>query len=704
MELYVSPTGNDAWSGLLPTPNKAKTDGPLASITAARDRIRTMKDLTAKRDGSWSTTAISEPITVWLRGGRYEVSEPIILGPQDSFPVTYAAYKREKPILDGGVRIHGWKTQKVNGRRAWVAELPEVAAGRWAFRQLFVDGRRAPRSRWPKQGLFTMESSPGMRVPAGWGNGGQTQFVAAEGQVRNFAHPGDVEVVYLHFWIEERSNLASVDATKRMVTMARPSCSSLVASWGTKLADYYYDNVLEELSEPGEWYLERATGKLYYLPLPGEDPEKTLVYAPRCMQLLALVGEPDNNRFVEFVRFRGVTFRHTDWRHPSDDGAVMAGGSNKDITPYSRRHLRGNKAAAPQAACDVPGVVLFEGARHCALEDCTIEHIGWYGVEIGDACRGLRVVGNTIRDMGAGGVKINGAAARDMSPIRVTGQHRITDNVITAGGRIFHSAVGVLAMNAFGLVISHNHIHDLFYTGVSVGWEWGYHENVSRDNRVEKNHIHNIGQGLLSDMGGIYTLGVQPGTVLRGNLIHDVRSAHYGGWCIYPDEGSSHILVEHNVCYDADRQAFHQHYGRENVVRNNIFAFGNEAVAIYSRAEPHKGFTFVRNILIAEGKPIIRSQHPPEVERARMWCDLNLVWDVCGEPHYEVKGQRLTLDEWRKLGHDPHSKVADPCCHDLGKRDFRLHPKSPAYAMGFEAIDLSDVGPRKPGNREGVCG
>jgi hypothetical protein len=257
-------------------------------------------------------------------------------------------------------------------------------------------------------------------------------------------------------------------------------------------------------------------------------------------------------------------------------------------------------------------------------------------------------------------------------------------------------------MHAFGMVISHNHIHDLYYSGVSCGWEWGYQENVSRDNLIERNHIHDIGQGLLSDMGGIYTLGVQPGTVIRGNLIHDVRSAHYGGWCIYPDEGSSHIIIENNVCYDADRDAFHQHYGRENVVRNNILAFGGESVARYSRVDDHNGITFTKNILVTDGKPIYQAGYHHRLSERRFMSDLNLVFDVSGKPVHcvDAGGKRLSWTAWRKLGQDTHSVVRDPKFRNWRKRDFRLQPSSPALKLGFEPIDVSDVGPRPRGARD----
>lgn len=707
MELFISPKGKDSWSGRLATPKADGSDGPLKTLAAARDRVRSLREIRETyniRQDFFGHQGLAGPVTVYLRGGVYPITEPVVFGPQDSFPVSFKAFRGEKPIVDGGVRITGWEKQEINGRQAWVATLPEVASGKWHFRELFVNGRRAERPRLPHKGLYRMKEVPGMPVPTGWGPGGYTKFICEDGHVRDFRNLSDVEVVYVHFWIEERSPIASFDPTTNLVAMSRPSATPLVASWGSQLADYYLDNIFEALELPGQWYLDRSDGRLIYLPRRGEDPRTTEVYAPVCQQLLVFAGDVEGGKFVENIHFEGITFRHTDWRHPSCDGEkiVLPPGASKERV--ARWYHRGEKAAASQAASDVPGVVAFHAARQCGLEDCTIEHVGWYGVEIGEGCSNLRLVGNTIRDMGAGGVRINGAAARDNAEHRRCGRLLISDNEITQGGRIFHSAVGVLSMNAHHVVIRHNHIHDLFYSGVSVGWEWGYHASTSHDNLIEANHIHDIGHALLSDMGGIYTLGVQPGTVLRRNLIHDVRSAHYGGWCIYPDEGSSHILIEHNVCYDADRQPFHQHYGRENIVRNNIWAFGGESVAIYSRTEPHRGMTFLRNIFVSDGKPMMISHFEAEKDPRRMTSDLNLFWDSSGKVTFRhgrgKKAVFLSLKQRQKLGLDKNSLIADPKFRDIKKRDFHLAENSPAWKLGFEAIDLSDVGPRPKSKRE----
>ncbi|MCK5802890.1 MAG: right-handed parallel beta-helix repeat-containing protein, partial [Lentisphaeria bacterium] len=494
------------------------------------------------------------------------------------------------------------------------------------------------------------------------------------------------------FWIEERSNIEDFDGKTNLVTMARKSCTNLVGSHGSQLADYYLDNVFEALSEPGEWYLDRQENRIWYLPLEGETVEDTKVVMPRVLQFLRLKGDAQANREVTGVTFQGITFQHADWRHP---GECPEASHDLLANPSATRMNRGDSAAASQAASDVPGVIHFESARDCALEDCTIRNVGWYGVFLSNGCTGVRLVGNELYDLGAGGVKINGTAAGE-DERGLTAWNRIADNHIHKAGRVFHSAVGVLAMHSAGNVIAHNHIHDLFYSGISCGWVWGYIPSTTHDNIIEFNHIHHIGQGLLSDMGGVYLLGIQPGTVVRNNLIHDVEKAHYGGWALYTDEGSSHIILENNICYNTNGDVFHQHYGRENTVRNNILVFGDEAATAYTRIEPHVGVTFQRNILVSAGAPMFRQLCSDDSRR--IVSEGNLFWDTtrkeplfCRKPESE---EELGLEDWRELGHDRTSIVADPGFVDLEERDLTLAKDSPALRIGFRPIDISSVGPR----------
>jgi hypothetical protein len=718
VELYVSPRGNDAWSGGHAEPLADASDGPLATIDAARDRLRAIKKERGLAGGA----------TVWLRGGMYALDNAIVFTPEDSgavyygdgslrrgvdrwglshttlfyldAPVRYAAYPGEVPVISGGRRISGWRTETVNGRTAWVADLPEVKAGDWEFRQLFVNNQRRVRPRLPKTGFYWMEDVPGLLLPAMWGGSSQDAFVCKVGDVQAWRHLADVEIVVLHYWIEERFPVESFDSASRLVKLGRTSRAPLSDDFHPSYAKYYVENVLEALTEPGEWYLDRSAGRLYYLPLAGERPDSVEVIAPRLLQLVSLEGDPEGGAFVESLYFQGIEFRHTDWRHPGEVGTPVP----KKASHSPGNEPRGRYAAAGQAANDVPGIIALYGARGCAFEDGRIANGGWYGVDIGPGCSEIRIVGNEMADLGAGGVRINGAGLAGPASLRAGG-NRISDNHIHGCGRVFHSAVGVLSMISDRNVISHNNIHDLYYSGISVGWHWGYEDSTVRDNRIEKNDIHDIGQGWLSDMGGIYTLGVQPGTVVRGNRIHDVIKSNYGGWAIYLDEGSSHIVVENNVCYQTSENLFNLHYGRENIVRNNIFAFGGDGLASCGRIEAHVGYTFERNILVSDGRPLFLAAFGPGSRQ--VVSDLNVLWDVSGrEPianytgFYRPSGDTLPLSAWRALGHDRHSVVADPKFGDVAHGDFTLAPDSPAFAQGFKPIEMSDVGPRPRGRRE----
>src|SRR5439155_26880278 len=220
--------------------------------------------------------------------------------------------------------------------------------------------------------------------------------------------------------------------------------------------------------------------------------------------------------------------------------------------------------------------------------------------------------------------------------------------------------------------VAHNHIHDFSYTGISVGWTWGYGKTLARDNVIEFNAVHDLGKERLNDMGGIYTLGVQPGTVIRSNVFHDIAGFRYGGWGIYLDEGSTEILVEKNLVYRTTHGGFHQHYGRENIVRNNIFALGRDAQIQRTRAEPHSSFPFERNIVFwREG-----SLFAGDLSDFHFAFDHNLYWR--GD-NGEIRCGNLSWDEWRAKGMDLHSLVADPLFVAPEKGDFHLKPASPAF-------------------------
>ena len=188
-------------------------------------------------------------------------------------------------------------------------------------------------------------------------------------------------------------------------------------------------------------------------------------------------------------------------------------------------------------------------------------------------------------------------------------------------------------------------------------------------------------------MGGIYTLGVSPGTRLCHNVIHDVLCYSYGGWGLYTDEGSTGILMEDNIVYRVTDGAFHQHYGKENILRNNVLALSATAGQIRrSRPEKHVSFVLERNIIYSRGVPMLAGNWSD----GGFQLDDNCYWDASGR---EAKFPgNLSLPQWQAKGQDAHSIVADPKFVGAAEYDFRLRPDSPALKLGFHPIDASQSG------------
>jgi hypothetical protein len=285
--------------------------------------------------------------------------------------------------------------------------------------------------------------------------------------------------------------------------------------------------------------------------------------------------------------------------------------------------------------------------------------------------------------------------------------HHITvdDCIIQHGGRLHPSACGVVLTHTQHCAVTHCDIGDLYYTGISAGWNWGYGDTASRETRVENNHIHHLGWAYLSDMGGFYGLGTSPGTIIRGNHVHHVAAHRYGGWGLYNDEGATDTLMENNLVHDTWNAGFHQHYGYFNTVRNNIFAFGNSAQIQASRNEARLRFRYMNNIVVWDpASPLLDGgewnwKFFDKIDRGDPKDSLvfrnNLYWPTDGKIPAKLTKSHFSWDEWRKMGRDSGSQFANPMFEDLAKRDFRLKAGSPAEKTGFKPWDLTLAGVRK---------
>lgn len=637
ISLHVATNGNDNATGT--------ANAPLATLPAAIEAAR------AKH-------AAGDSVSILLHGGIYFLNEPLKLGVADS-GLTIAAAENEKPIVSGGRRINGWRKVRDN---LWMTEIADVREGKWFFRQLFINGRRAVRARTPNEGSY-------FRIQGASPQDKPLQLHFKPGDIKKeSAADGDVEVIAMLAWADIRMQIRAVDDSNHIATLSgnpRPSNRE-------NNAQYFIENARDALDAPGEWHLDRQHGILSYLARDGENLTKAEVIAPVLDDLVLVNGDETAQKPAENITLRGLTFSYTDYALPT------------------------NGYADTQAAITQRGDIRAEFARQIAIEDCTFTHLAGYAVELGRGAQNCRVVENEMRDLGAGGVRVGETAVRN-NEFDAAHHNAITDNHIHDVGIVFPPAVGVLILQSAHNRVAHNHIHDLFYTAVSVGWTWGYRDSPCHDNVIEFNDMHDLGKFLLSDMGAVYTLGPQRGTVVRNNLIHDVNAFTYGGWGLYTDEGSTGIVLENNVVYRCKSAGFHQHYGKENVIRNNIFAFNKENQLMRTRDEEHISFFFTNNIVLYDSGNLLGSSWKND----RFVIDGNLYWDTrAAGDTAKMKFSNATLAQWKARGHDTNSIVGDPMFVDAAKNDFRLKANSPALKMGFKPIDLRTVGVRAGIKRE----
>ena len=620
-EVFVAPNGSDQ--------NPGSRSRPFGTIE------RALMEAAKRADDS--------KIAIRLRGGTYYLSAPLLVGPGHG-QLTITPVGKEKATISGGIRLTDWKR---SGER-WIAKVP----GAVIANQLFVDGVRYRRPRLPKSGYFAIENivNEGDRSKTG------DESILFRGQDMNPAwhDQGSVEVLLFQNWTITRLPVKKIDAAMHRADFAG---ATLGAPWALLKPGgrYLVENVREALSEPGEFYFDRTTREITVIPLTGKDLSKAEVIVP-VLERLAIIGDL-SKAGVTRVDFRDIRFAHTAWTMP----------------PTGRNF--------PQAEVDLPGAILVQNAQAVLFDRCHISQTGGYGLEIGDRAQDVGFEDGSITDLGAGGVKIGIMETREDEGT-VTRHNQIKDNLIAGGGRVHPAAVGVWIGQSHHNRIEGNEIADFYYTGVSVGWTWGYGRSNAHHNLVKGNHIHQIGQGVLSDMGGVYHLGTAPGTEISGNRIHDVTSFDYGGWGLYTDEGSTGVQMEDNIVYRCSRQSFHQHYGRDNFIRRNILVFAGESQLARTRNEEHRSFTFEQNIVVWKGTPLLWGNWDGDQTRAAL--DRNLYWRTDGEP---VAFGPQSLSEWQRRGRDLGSIVADPLFVDAAKDDFRFKPNSPAIKLGFKPMD-----------------
>ena len=541
-EFHVAVGGDDAGPGT--------KDKPFATIARAQAEVRKLAAAGLKQD-----------VTVVIRGGTYRIAEPIVFGPADSgteqHAITYAAAPGEEVIVSGGRAVAGWRDE---GGGVWAAKLPDGQAGTWAFRELFVNGRRAVRARHPNDGYLRVVTASPDRM---------SHFTFGPDDIPAKATADGAELVFVHDWSISRVPVGQIDHARRTLTPAAKigrQHRMMVITGYERHPRYFLEGALAFLDAPGEWHLDAAAGVVRYRPRPGETIGAVEAVAPVAEKLLVVRGDAEEDRPVRNLHFVGLVLEHCAWPLPEGGYAgVQAtyhpGGADGSWRAY------------------VTPAVQFELARDCRFERGAVRHVGGAGIAFGRGCRNCRMLGSVVADVGGNGVMIGEDRSRAVggkpwwqaAPEQAAGANVVKNCVIEQCGRQFFGAVGVWVGMAEKTVIAHNEVRDAPYTGVSVGWMWNPTPTPCKATLVENNHIHHVMQ-VLSDGGGIYTLGIQPAAVLRGNLIHDVPAnagrAESNG--MFLDEGTTDLLIEGNVIHSVARSPLRFHRATVNRVRNNV--------------------------------------------------------------------------------------------------------------------------------------
>ncbi len=640
--LYVSTEGNDTWAGTI--------DRPYATIQRARDAIRAMN----------RKTDMTKPFAVYIRGGLYELDETIVFTLEDSgtkeCPVTYTAYKDEAPIISGSRKITGpWRNYKGGIK---VCTIDAVKAGNWMFRQLFANDKRQIRARSPNDSFF--KSGDFYRTAEGE-DLGRDAFKYRGMDFKNWTNLNDVEVVLIHSWNESRLLISELDEEEKVVTFTGPIGRRVGGSHR-----YYIENALELLDKEGEWYLGRHTGQLYYWH-DGEF-EDAEIRAPVLNELVRFEGDVEKNKYVEYINISGLTFCDTDYTIPREGIPTI-----RDVGDIW-----------------FPAAITMKGVSECVFENNTIKNTGTYGLDLtGDA---IQVIDNKIHDTGGGGIIT-----------RSYGKYRnvIAYNHIHHCGSVFHSAVGINIDDGGGL-IANNLVHDTSHSGVYVRhFETDYGQEFQRRNQeqgliIEYNEIHDVME-VVDDGAGVFVRDDY--IVIRNNLIYN---SHNEG--IYIGCETRNCLVENNVLYDVQVGQDVWFGNKNNTIFNNIYV-GASTPVHYGNVDStrHEKVRFLRNIIYfssPDAAPYAAIWVNNNENSLPMESDYNIIYHTGGEEprinwQNQVFGKDLsTFEEWKALGFDTHSIIADPLFVDPENHDYSLRPDSPALKMGFKPIDLSRVGLR----------
>jgi hypothetical protein len=694
-DVFVSTTGSDQTPG-----TRSK---PFATLEAARDAIRRLK----QRDG-----LPKGGVTVWIRGGDHVRESGFELTAQDSgtpeAPIVYRAYKNEPVRLLGGRVIKGfnpvsdpavlsrlresarghvleadWRAQGITN----LGELKSRGFGRAttpAHLELFFNGRPMTLARWPNEGEW--EKVAGFPESAGKGDdhGGKIGdwpggFFYGGDRPRSWKDTTDLWVhgYWAWDWANSYERVAALDLEARLIKTAPPH-----GLYGFRKGQrFYFLNVLEELDQPGEWFLDRKAGKLYFWPPGAVEPSASV----KPLHRYTVTSAESAGRFndLTFQRFNEITISLLDQPLLS-------------LTDVSHVTFRGLTLEAARG-----NAVVIKGGASNRIAGCAIRNIGNYGVTI-EGGRGHGVIGCDIFDTGDGGVSLSGGDRQTLTP----GGHFVENCHFQRQGRWSKCYVPAVLMSGVGQRVSHCLIHDHPHCAILF---------TGNDHLIEFNDIHHIALET-GDVGAIYTGRdwTFRGNRIRHNFIHETGGVGMGSMGVYLDDCVSGTEVFGNVFYKV-RWAMFLGGGRDHRVENNLFVECDPAVRMDGRgldkSPVWRGMVndFMRKQLAAVPLALYRDRYPAMKTLDRYYGPPSgpVIEGAAFSgvpPEGNVVARNVCVGKWLEVGW--HAKPewlrleanhvgAEAGLVDPAKRDFRLRRDSPVWKLGFQPIPVERIGLRE---------
>ncbi len=556
-DIYVSPNGSDA--------NMGSKERQLATVQAAIRKARNLRRL--------NDESIKGGIHIILSGGMYSVLETIVLRPEDSgtedSPTLIEAAPNEQPVLSGGIMISGWKKlvtpvaglQKKYQQQIWVADVPMVNGNLFNFRQLWVNDTKATRAK--------SSNGDAMLRILNW-NKQEAACVIPTLAFQNLDKTKGVEL-FIHQWWEI-ANLrikkmqVMGDSTKLFFEQPESKIQNehpWPAPWLSKETGnsaFYLTNAIQFLDEPGEWYLDAANQKLYYWPRSGENLATATVVAPFTETLLSIEGTIDNP--VKNIVVEGISFQHTGWLRPSQQGHVPHQAGMYMTEAYKLRPVgtKENSKLDNQAWIGrQTATIEVNYGNRVFINNCNFQKIAATAIDIKTGAKQATIKNNLFSDIGGSAIVAGnfGDEGREIHlPYNsfninaiceyLTVQNNFTTNTANEDWGCAAMTFGILSNTK----IQHNEIENTSYSGISFGWGWNEKDNSVWENYIQQNYIHHFGKHNY-DCGGIYTLGNQGGLYIEENVIDSIYKAPYAHlpshwFYLYADEGTSNAEFVNN--------------------------------------------------------------------------------------------------------------------------------------------------------------